>query len=89
MRYATQAGMTEGFIQELLIWQQQRKKQRTITIEVGGVVDPDRIRIWVYDHVLMAGSYIASIADLPDDVQLRQMRKASLLRELEQMEVAA
>jgi len=89
MRYATQVTMTGCFFQELMGWQQRKKKQRSITIEVGGVVDPDRVRIWVYDYALMAGCFVASAADLPDDEQLKEKRKASLLLELKQMEAAA
>ena len=89
MRYATQATMTGCFFEELMAWQQRKKKQRSISIEIGGFLDPDRVKVWVFDHALLAGCFVANAADLPDDEQLREKRKASLLLELKQMEAAA
>jgi hypothetical protein len=87
--YATQTGMTGSFFKELMDWQQQKKKQRSITIEIGGSYHPERVKIWVYDYVLGTGCFVTGPADLPDDEQLREKRKASLLDELKHMEVAA
>lgn len=89
MRYATHAGMIDGLFQELMNWQQQEKGRRSISIEVGSVLDPNLVKVWVFDHALLAGCFVAEVGDLPNDEQLREKRKASLLLELKQMEVAA
>ena len=60
-------------------WQQE-KEGRSVTIKIGECLEPNKLKVWVYDYKLGAGQHVTSLDEIDLEAAKEKRERAELER---------